>query len=215
MDITERLIVMPDTLQKMGDALSEFDKHFSDFQRLKNYAERDFMMMHYDHGAVQQKGNALNVALMQARYEVMRRVDDVTEFLHANEIPYIWKIYPPRAIGGLMKSANIFEAFIDLQLDSDERPKLIQVLDLLNKGLIACERRLKQMAENPPNVLVDGLKRSGMGFAEMMTWLFPSQIQRTIFGWCIVMLAVGLVLRYVFGFHLEQIGQLVTKWAFK
>jgi hypothetical protein len=215
MDITERLVAMPETLRKMGDALHEFDKQFSTLQRLRGYAERDFTMMHYDHNAVQEKGNELNRGMMQARHEVMRHVDDVTAFLHANGMAYVWKMYPAPAFGGIVKSANIFEAFIDLQLDSDERPKLIQVSDLLSKGLIVCERRLQQMAENPPSVFADGLKRSGRGLAEVMAWLFPSQIQRTIFGWCIVTFAVGLVLRYVFGFHLEQIGQLVIKWAFK
>ena len=206
---------MLDTLQQMGDALSNFNQQFTSFRELSGYASRDWMMMHYDQEAVQAKGNTLGETMMASRHEVMRRVDEVTAFLHANNLPYVWKMYPSPAAGGLIKSANMFDAFIDVNLDLEERPKLIQVLDLLNKALIICERQLKELHENPPGVIADCLKRGGKAIAEIADWLFPSQLQRTILGWTIVISVLCLTLRYVFGFHFEELGKLVTKWVFK
>ena len=142
-------------------------------QRLQSYSSTDFLMMHYDPEATQAKANDLSSRMMQVRHEFMRRIDEVTVFLHANGLPYIWTMYPPPAIGGIVRSANVLEAFIDLNIDADERPKLLQILDLLNKALLIGERQIKEHIENPPSRFAGGFKSGTRGLGAAMSWLFP------------------------------------------
>ena len=52
------------------------------------------------------------------------------------------------------------------------------------------------------------------GISSILGGLFPSEKQRLVVGWIIIVTLVGLMLRYVFGFNVEYIGKLVVKWAF-
>jgi hypothetical protein len=172
-------------------------------------------MMHYDPLAVRDKGNELSQRLVTARNEFMQYIHDVSLFCHTAGIPYVWKVYPPPAFGGYIKSQNAFESFIDLNAEPDERPNLIQISDLLQKALLFCERQIKAEEENPPSVVVDTLKAAPRHVGSVLSWLFPTEKQRGVLGWVLIAGIVALILRFLFGVHLEEMGKLLAKWFTK
>jgi hypothetical protein len=49
----------------------------------------------------------------------------------------------------------------------------------------------------------------------VLGWFFPTEKHRVVLGWVLIVVLIALALRYIFGFHLEEIGRLVVKWVFK
>jgi hypothetical protein len=68
--------------------------------------------------------------------------------------------------------------------------------------------QLNAAIRNQPAFPFRVARQLGLG----MTWLFPKEIQRTIFGWAIVISAICLLLRYIFGIHFEDTGKLILKY---
>jgi hypothetical protein len=202
-------------LHAMADSAVTFDEVYREFQRLKQYSETDFMMGHYDPNAVKEKGVQLTKRLMTPRNEFMRHIHDVSLFCQMAGIPYVWKVYPPPAFGGYVRSQNVFESFIDLNIESDERPNLLQITDLLQKALLFCERQMKAEAEDPPSMVGDRLRAVPRHVGAVLSWLFPTEKQRGVLGWVLIAGLVALILRYLFGLHLEDLGKLLTKWFTK
>jgi hypothetical protein len=44
-------------------------------------------------------------------------------------LPTVFKVYPPPAFGGLIRTLNVFQAFINLEMDQDARPSLMELCD--------------------------------------------------------------------------------------
>jgi len=152
---------------------------------------------------------------MTARHNIMRHIEAVTAYCNVNGLATQWTVYPPPAFGGIVRRFNVFEAFIDLNLEEDGRPNLLHITDILNRALLVCERQIKVRAENPPIPVVDSLRMAPYRIGAVFEWFFPSQTQRTILGWLIIGTGILLMLRYIFGLHFEDVGKLVTKWVFK
>ena len=122
-------------------------------------------------------------------------------------LPYVWKLYPPPAVGGLIRTFNVFRAFIDLDLETQARPTLLQVNDLVKQAVWRCEQEIAEASSPKPFNPVRKLAGLSGGVSSILNWLFPSEKQRLVVGWIIVVTLVGLMLRYVFGFHPEDIGK--------
>ena len=112
-------------------------------------------------------------------------------------------------------SYNAFHAFIDLEIEYDARPTLLQIADLVSKGIWRVEKRIEEMSLeslNPPSAISKNLsvmpRRVGAG----LSWLFPTEKQRGVLGWVMIAGILASILRFVFGVHLEQIGTLLAKW---
>lgn len=45
----------------------------------------------------------------------------------------------------------------------------------------------------------------------ILSWFFPNEKQRAVLGWVIIIAIVALILRYLFGIHLEEAGKLILK----
>jgi hypothetical protein len=117
------------TLREMQDALVHFDEAFRNLKVLKAHAERDFAMMDFDHNAVQGKQEEFLNSLGIGRQEIGRRPDEATEVLNRYGLPTVFKVYPPPAFGGLIRTLNVFQAFINLEMDQDARPSLMELCD--------------------------------------------------------------------------------------
>lgn len=114
-------------------------------------------------------------------------------------------------IGGYSRRFNIYQAALEEELPFNFQLPVQKVADVVDQTIFACERAIESQSNNVKETFRQTPKR----IASVAGWFFPSAIQRVVFGWALMALIVGTVLRFVFGFHLEQIGQLVTKWAFK
>ncbi len=194
-------------LKTVKTYVEEFQRGLKAF-RQENYTGSEWMIGSQDEIAKAMAPKVL-AAVNGSRQNIARNIPDVTIILNAYGLPWIWKVFPPPMFGGLVRKFNFLEAFIDVTLEDDARPNVIHVLDILDKGIWACERDLES---NPvAETLRSVPKRVGAGIA----WFFPKEIQRVILGWVMICFFLGLLLRYIFGFRLEEIGKLVTKWVFK
>jgi hypothetical protein len=68
--------------------------------------------------------------------------DEATAILNRYKLPTQWHVYPPPALGGLIRTYNIFEAFIDLEMDQEARPGLMQICDNIDKAIWRCEKEM-------------------------------------------------------------------------
>lgn len=202
------------TLQEMHECLVRYESTWKQLKELKSYAESEWPMMHFDQKAAEQKHQNLIHELGPVRQEIGKRVDDVTTVLNRFGLPTQWKVYPPPMIGGLIRTQNIFEAFISLESDEDARPTVVRVCDLVRKGIWRCEKDIQEEA-NKGLEIGSKLSVAPRAIGRVLSWFFPTAKQRSIIGWIIIIGLVLLILRFIFGFHFEQIGQLVVKWAFK
>jgi hypothetical protein len=194
-------------LQSVKNDVAEFKRAIEIF-RSENYTGREWMI-----GSQTEIARAMAPRIMAAVHEprqrIARNIPEVTAVLEANGLPSVWQVYPPPMFGGLVRSFNVLEAYIDVTLEDDARPNVIHLMDLLDKAIWACERQLQT------NPVAEGLKAVPRTLSSGAEWFFPSQLQRAVLGWVLIALLLGLLLRYVFGLHLEDVGRLITKWVFK
>src|ERR1700674_859008 len=135
-----------------GD-LAKFEAELQRLWSLKQYSGTEWMMGHYDHNAVNELGTQIIQTLGPLRDNIGRNVDEVTTFLNRYDVPTIWKVYPPPAFGGLVKTYNAFQAFVDLEIDKEARPSLLQIEDLVSKGIWRAEKEIEELSTNPPTFL--------------------------------------------------------------
>jgi len=214
-------IVVIDELQRSNELLREFQEHLAAFdgslcrlQELKTYSGNEWMLGHYNPSIVESHGQEAIEVLAGSREEIAKRIDDVTVILAHYHLPYEWKVYPPPAFGGLIRSFNALQAFIDLEIEDSARPTLLQVTDLVSKAIWRCEKEIEQES-NKKFDPVEKVAVASHVVGSLVGWFFPSEKQRAILGWLILVAFGCLILRYAFGLHVEEIGKLIVKWVFK
>jgi hypothetical protein len=190
--------------------LQEFLQAKRQLLELKAYADRDHMMGHFDSNAVETRGREIMERLLEWRTTVARRLADATGITDACGIPSQIKILPPPRIGGYSHTLNIYQAVLEDSLPYDYDLPLQKVADVVDQTVFACERLLsevKRQEMDPPSPLakVPGAVSRGFGF------FFKTDFDRSLVKWLVVILLVGLILRYVFGLPLEQLGQIIYK----
>jgi hypothetical protein len=200
------------TIKRFQTDLGEFEGTLLRLQEGR-YGGNDWMIGQSP-SVVELHGREAVDALSQIRDRILRDKEQVTRLCQRYGLPYVWRVTPAPAFGGLIKDINIFHAFIDLELESSARPSLLKVNDLVKHTIWQCEKEIEEVST--PKPFNPGRKLAGLsdGISSILGWLFPSEKQRLVVGWLIIVTMVGLMLRYVFGFHMDDIGKLVVKWAF-
>ena len=198
-------------MRRFQDDLTKFEAELQRLWSLKRYSGSEWMMGHYDHNAVNELGTQIIQTLGPIRDNIGRDVDEVTNILGRYRIPTIWKVYPPPAFGGLVKTYNAFQAFVDLEIDKEARPTLLQIEDLVSKGIWRAEKEIEELSTNPPTFL-SKLSVIPKWIAGGLSWLFPTEKQRGVLGWVLIAGIVAVILRFLFGVRIEDIGKLLTQW---
>jgi hypothetical protein len=208
----ETLQNVSNTLQEMLAWIIQFD---GAFRQLQQNRERAALYEPFEEPGTNERNRQLIEQVVKCRQNIMQRQDEATRFLNSVRLPAQWHVSPAPAIGGPVEVYNIFDAFIAITGDIDPRPNLIHMTDLLEKGKMACQRLIKQYQENPPNALAEKVKSAPRHLGPIFSWLFPTEKQRGVLGWVLIAGLVALILRYVFGVHLEELGKLLAKWFTK
>jgi hypothetical protein len=195
-----------ETMRDFRADLQEFLQAKRQFLELKAYAERDYTMGHFDSNAVEARGREIMARVLEWRAKVARQLADATGITDACGIPSQIKILPPPLIGGYSPTLNIYQAVLEDALPYDYDLPLQKVADVVDQAVFACERLLSKAREQeirPPSPLtkVPGAVYRGFGF------FFKTDFDRSLVKWLVVILLVGLILRFVFGLPLEQLGQ--------
>ncbi len=212
---TEELRRSHALLHEFQEHLAAFDSSLRRLKELQTHSGNEWMMGHYNPSIVESHGERAIETLGGARQEIAKRIDDVVLIFTRYALPYTWRVYPPPAFGGIVRTYNAFQAFIDLEIEEVARPTLLQITDLVNKALWRCQKEIEQESRGKAFHAGKKVAQFSRGIASFLGWFFPSQKQRAILGWLILVVLGCLVLRYVFGFHLEEIGKLIVKWVFK
>jgi hypothetical protein len=143
----ERLEADISLLQEFRAYLLRFQAHRENLTRLKQKVEGNWMMG-MDLNAADNMQRDLVSQLMAERQEIARRLHDITEITGRYPLRTELIILPPRLIGGYSSKMNLFEAFIQLQLSHDLVIDPLQVYDVVDQAIWACERQLKE--SGPP-----------------------------------------------------------------
>jgi hypothetical protein len=197
------------TLRGFQTALSDFGMTLRRLQQERD-ASNDWMIGPSPSIAQIHSQEAIQ-ALGTIRDRIARDIDHVSGVCDRYGLPYVWKLYPPPAVGGLIRTFNVFRAFIDLDLEAEARPTLLQVNDLVKQAIWRCEQEIAEASAAKP---FHPIKKLAGGVSLMLSWFFPSEKQRLVLGWIIIVILLGLMLRYIFGLHLEDMGKLIVKWVF-
>jgi predicted DNA-binding protein YlxM (UPF0122 family) len=127
-----------DEIQKCISELKDFQKSLEEFEsqlqrrwRLKQYTGNEWMMGPHEQTPLSKLGPGIIETLSLTRENIAKHIDRVTAILDRYELPTVWKVYPPAAIGGVIQTYNTFEAFINLEIDKDARPTYLQVSDVV------------------------------------------------------------------------------------
>lgn len=177
---------------------------------LKAYAERDYMMSHFDTAKVDTKGQALMQRYYDARMKVSRGIAEATEITDSFEIPSRIQILPPPMIGGYSREFNIYQAAIEDELPFKFDLPPLKVMDVIDQTLFASERFVSQVQEaeaNKPSVLSKAPGAVGSAFSA----LFKTDTDKAILKWCIVVLFVVVILRLL-GIPVQKVGELILQW---
>jgi hypothetical protein len=209
---TEKLKQIADTLQEMVAWVVQFDRAFRELQQIREQAA---LYQPFEERGSQQRSSQLFEQILKCRQNIMQRQDDVARFLSSVQLPIEWHVTPAPALGGPVEIHNIFDAFISITGDVDPRPNLIHMTDLLEKGNLACRRLMKEYSENPPNAMAEKMKTVPRHAGSILSWLFPTEKQRGVLGWVLIAGLVAIMLRLLFGVHLEEVGKLLAKWFTK
>lgn len=205
----EKLKQIADTLQEMVSWVIQFDQAFRELREIR---EQAMLMPPFEDSASRHRNSQLTETLLSSRQNIMHRQDEVVKFLSSVGLPIEWHVFPAPAIGGQIQVYNIFDAFIAITGDVDPRPNFIHITDLLEKGKLAFRRLLQEYVENPPNPISQKLKTVPHYAAAMFSWLFPTEKQRGVLGWVLIAGLVAIILRFIFGVRLEEVGKLLAKW---
>lgn len=208
----EKLAAIATNIEEMARLLGCFDRAFREFEEMR---ERVELFQPFEDPSSRARAHELSQQIMGYRQQIMHRQDDVTKFLSSVHLPVEWHVTPPPAIGGAIEVYNIFDAFICVTGDIDPRPKLVHLMDLLEKGNIAYKRLIVEYTNNAPSRIAEKVKRVPRHIGPIFSWLFPTDKQRGVLGWVLIAGIVALMLRYVFGIHLEDLGKLIVKWFSK
>lgn len=199
------------TIQAFRADLQEFLAAKQEFLQLKAYADRDYMMGHYDPNGVETKGRQIIARMYDLRTKVSRRLAEATAITDACGIPSQIKILPPPLLGGYAHTLNIYQAVLEEQLPHDSNLPLQKVADVVDQTMFACERIVDEVRRQEsipaPSKLekVPGAVSKGFGF------FFKTDFDRSLVKWLVVILLVGLILRFVFGLPVEKIGEMIIK----
>ena len=194
--------------------LQEFLLAKREFAELKAYADRDYMMGHFDPNAVEAKGREIMARYQEWRTRVARRLADATSITDACGIPSQIKILPPPLLGGFTHTLNIYQAVLEEKLPYDFELPVQKVADVVDQTVFACERLVEEVKkqeitapsslEKVPGAVSKGVSK-GFGF------FFKTDFDRSLVKWLVVILLVGSILRFVFGLPLEKIGEMIIK----
>jgi len=187
-------------MRHFQDDLAKFEAELQRLWSLKQYSGNEWMMGHYHHSAVKELGTQIIQTIGPLRDNIGRNVDEVTAILNRYGVPTVWKVYPPPAFGGLVKTRNAFQAFIDLEIGKDARPSLLQIEDLVSQAIWRAEKEIEELSTNPPTFL-SKLSVIPKWMARGMSWLFPSEKQRGVLGWVLIAGIVAVILRHSLGGH--------------
>src|ERR1035437_906910 len=134
--------------------LQDFLQAKREFLELKAYADRDYMMGHFDQNAVETRGREIMGRLLEWRTKVARRLADATRITDACGIPSQIKILPPPLIGGYSHTLNIYQAVLEDTLPYDFDLPVQKVADVVDQTVFACERLLSEVKKqdiDPPS----------------------------------------------------------------
>jgi hypothetical protein len=201
-------------MRKFQEDLAKFEVELQRLWGGKHYTGTEWMAGPQPRTAMSELGPGILQTLGPLRDNVGKSIDDVTHILNAYGVPTIWKMYPPPAVGGLVKSANAFRAFIDLEIETDERPSFLKTRDLVSQGIWRAQKEIEELTAHPPTTL-SKMKVIPKWIIGGLGWLFPTEKQRGVLGWVIIAAVVGLILRRMFGIQLEDVGKLLSKWFAK
>ena len=197
-------------MQEFRADLQQFLQAKRELKQLKEYADRDYMMGHFDPTAVETKGHEILIRLQDWRMKVARRLAEATTITDACGIPSQIKILPPPLIPGYSQTLNIYQAALEETLPFDFELRVQKVADVVDQTVFASERlvqKARQLEIDPPSPMtrMPGAFSKGFGF------FFKTDFDRSLVKWLIVILIVGLILRFVFGLPLEKLGQIIYK----
>lgn len=191
-------------LNEIGDNLIRYCQLDARLMELRDYAQRDNAMSHFNSQKAESAAQELFNELNRARSEVGRRTHEVTDILYALKISTTWLVHPPPAFGGYIRQFNVFEAFVDYELKRNCRPSITQVTDLLDKGVWALERELQKKKAEPTVNLAPVKRTVGRILGELYNGLFRTETQKSILGWLLLGLLAVLLLRLL-GFDLQTV----------
>ena len=198
-------------MRRFQEDLAKFESELQRLWSLKQYSGYEWMAEPTPHTAVHQLGTQIIQTLGPLRNSIGKNIDEVTSVLAHYGVPTIWKVYPPPAFGGVIKTYNPFHAFIDLELEKDARPTLLQIQDLVSKAIRRAETEIEELTVNPPTA-VSKLSVVPNYVGRGLSWLFPTEKQRGVLGWVVLAGLIAVILRYLFGVHIESIGRILMKW---
>jgi hypothetical protein len=140
-----------------------------------------------------------------ARQEIGRRSDEATELLNRYRLPTVLKVYPPPAFGGLIRTYNVFQAFISLEMEQDARPSLMELCDNIEKAIWRCEKEMQERAAKGLD-LSSKIGAVPRFFRPILGWLFPTEKHRVVLGWVIIVALVGSCCAISWGFTWKKLG---------
>jgi hypothetical protein len=204
--LKESLLLM----RRFQSDLASFESELQGLWSLKQYSGYEWMAGPTPNTAIHELGTQIIQTLGPLRDTIGKNIDGVTSLLARYGVPTIWKVYPPPALGGVIKTYNPFHAFIDLELEKDARPTLLQIQDLVSKAIWRAEKEIEELTLNPPTA-ASKLSVVPRYVGKGLSWLFPTEKQRGVLGWVILAGLIAAILRYLFGVHIESIGRILTK----
>jgi hypothetical protein len=170
-------------LQKSVALMREFQNHLAIYESelqelwsLKSYSGTEWMTGHYDDRSAKELGSQIIQRLGPLRDNIGRNIDEVTAILDHYQVPTVWKVYPPPAIGGLIRTYNAFAAFIDLETDKEARPTLLQIEDLVSNGIWRAEKEIDELLQHPASAF-RRLSNIPRWIGGGLSWFFPTEKQ--------------------------------------
>jgi hypothetical protein len=184
-----------------------------ELRELKDYAERDYMMSHFDQGKVEAKGQDLLTRYFEARANVARCIAEATETTDSFRIPSQIQIPPPPLVGGYARAFNIYQAALEEELPFKYDLPPMKVMDVLDQTVFASERLVTQAQQEEANRPSPLVKVPGV-LSKGILSIFKTETDKAILKWSVIVLLVVTILRLV-GMPVQKIGELVASWLTK
>ena len=91
-------------MRKFQDDLASYEVQFQRLKASRQHSEYEWMAEPQPHTAIHELGIQIIQVLAPLRDRIDKNIDEVTVILDSFNVPTMWKVYPPPAFGGLIKS---------------------------------------------------------------------------------------------------------------